>query len=146
WQQHFGGLEQTRQYFFTYLYPQMKEVSPDYLKKISSNRIFSTLFYPNALAGALLLLLPLMLQFIWSLHERLTAAARTFLVVLIALGGLGCLLWSGSKGGWLLMLLLGLIVLLRLPFPKKFKFVLVACVLLAGLSGFFARYAAFFHK
>jgi len=57
WEQHFGGLEATRQYFFREIYPQLKEVSPEYLKKISANRIFSTLFYPNSLAGALLLLL-----------------------------------------------------------------------------------------
>src|SRR5438094_1572550 len=26
WNQHFGGLEETRRYFFLYIYPQMKEV------------------------------------------------------------------------------------------------------------------------
>ncbi len=52
WEQQFGGLEETRRYFFKEIYPTMKQVPPDYLKKISSNRIFSTLFYPNALAGS----------------------------------------------------------------------------------------------
>jgi hypothetical protein len=47
WSQRFGGLDQTRQYFFLYIYPQMKEVPPEYLKKMASNRIFGTLFYPN---------------------------------------------------------------------------------------------------
>jgi hypothetical protein len=44
WEQHFGGLEETRRYFFQYLYPKMPVVSPEYLKKMSSNRIFATIF------------------------------------------------------------------------------------------------------
>src|SRR5947207_7024813 len=64
WEQHFGGLAATREYFFREIYPQMKDVSPEYLKKIASNRIFSTLFYPNSLAGALLLFLPIILMLV----------------------------------------------------------------------------------
>jgi O-antigen ligase len=146
WEQHFGGLEQTRKYFFLYLYPRMKEVPPEYLKKLSSTRVFSTLFYPNALAGALLLLLPILLVFIWQARERFTLGARAFILIAIGIGALGCLYWSGSKGGWLLMLLLGLIWLLRLPFNPAVKRVLVAGILLAGLAGFFVKYAGFFQK
>src|SRR5437867_6211354 len=51
-EQHFGGLEESRRYFFLYVYPKMTEPPPaEYLKKMMSTRIFSTLFYPNALAG-----------------------------------------------------------------------------------------------
>jgi O-antigen ligase len=146
WEQRLGGLEQTRRYFFLYIYPHLNEVSPEYLKKISSTRIFSTLFYPNALAGAILLLLPAMLEFIWHARERFTPAARVFLVATIGIGGLGCLYWSGSKGGWLLMLVLGLIWLLRLPFKRTFKIALVAAMLVAGLAGFFWKYSGFFRK
>jgi len=146
WQQHFKGLEQTRKYFFTYLYPHMKEVPPEYLKKLSSPRIFSTLFYPNALAGAILLVLPVVLEFMWQARARFTAAARIFLVSATAIGALACLYWSGSKGGWLLMLVLGLIWLLRLPFNARLKRALVVGVLLVGLAGFFWRYSGFFHK
>jgi O-antigen ligase len=146
WEQHFGGLQETRRYFYAYLYSHMEAVPPEYLKRISSNRIWATLFYPNALAGVLLLLLPAMLAAIWETRRRLTAPARGFLMVLLGTAGLACLYWSGSKGGWLLMLLLGLILMLRLPFRKQFKVVLVAAVLLAGLAGFFWRYSAFFQK
>jgi O-antigen ligase len=146
WEQHFGGLQETRRYFYTYLYAQMAEVPPEYLKRISSERIFATLFYPNALAGVLLLLLPASLAVIWEARRRLTAPARGFLVVLLGAAGLACLYWSGSKGGWLLMLLLGLIVMLRLPFGKQFKIVLIAAVLLGGLTGFFWKYSGFFQK
>jgi O-antigen ligase len=146
WGQHFGGLKASRQYFFLYVYPHMKEISPDYLKKISSDRIFGTLFYPNTLAGALLLLLPATLAALWQLRALLTPAARRFLMSVVAIAGLACLYWSGSKGGWLLMLLLGLLALLRVPFSRRLKAVLVIGILLAGLTGFFWKYASFFQK
>jgi len=145
-EQHFGGLEETRRYFFTYLYPRMKAVSPEYLKKMSTNRIFSTLFYPNALAGAILLLLPVLLEFIWQARERFTRAARLFLVGSVGGGALTCLYWSGSKGGWLLMLALGLIWLLRQPFNPNLKRAVVILALVAGIAGFFCRYSGFFEK
>jgi hypothetical protein len=146
WQQHFGGLEQTRQYFFLYVYPRLKEVPPEYLKKISSSRIFSTLFYPNALAGALLLLLLPVLQVVWQSRHRFTAGARIFLVGGMGVGGLACLYWSGSKGGWLLMLTLGLIWALWLPISLRFKRVLIATALVVGLAGFVWKYSGFFQK
>ena len=76
----------------------------------------------------------------------MTAAARWFLIGLVGMAGLACLYWSGSKGGWLLMLMLGLVALLRLPFNQRLKVVLVTGVLLVGLAGFFWRYAGFFQK
>jgi len=33
WQQHFGGLEETRRFFFSHIYPQLESVSPVILKK-----------------------------------------------------------------------------------------------------------------
>ncbi len=145
WGQHFGGLEETRRYFWAYMYPSMTDIPPEYLKKIASNRIFSTLFYPNALAGALLLLLPPVLARIAGVR-RLTPAARGFLIVLFGIAALACLYWSGSKGGWLLMLALGLIVLFQLPFKTGMRTVLLIAVLGAGLAGFFWKYAVFFNK
>ena len=44
------------------------------------------------------------------------------------------------------MLVLGLLSLLRLPFSSRLKAVLVAGVLLAGLAGFYWKYAVFFEK
>lgn len=146
WEQHWGGLRQSRQYFFLYVYPHLETVSPDYLKRITSDRIFGTLFYPNTLAGALLLLLPVLLTALGQLRAFLTPAARAFLISLAGMAGLACLYWSGSKGGWLLMLLLGLLALLRVPFSRRLKTLLVAAILLAGLAGFFWKYASFFRK
>jgi O-antigen ligase len=145
-EQHFGGLAESKRYFFLYVYPNMSEPPPpEYLKKISSNRIFSTLFYPNALAGALLLLLPVTLASL-SVTRRMTAPAKAFLMTLIGLAAMACLYWSGSKGGFLLMLLLGMIALLRVRFNPVYKTGLVSAVLVLGLSAFFSKYAAFFNS
>jgi O-antigen ligase len=146
WQQHFGGLAETRSYFKTYVFPTLSEIPPEYLKKMSSDRIWATLFYPNTLAGALLLLLPPILGMIATARERFTLPARSFLAAAIGVVGLACLYWSGSKGGWLLMLLLGLLTLLRFPIPRIFKICLLSLVLLGGLAGFFWKYSAFFKK
>ncbi|HTJ00847.1 MAG TPA: O-antigen ligase family protein [Dongiaceae bacterium] len=146
WQQHFGGLEATRRYFFLYIYPQMASVPPELLKKMSNTRIFSTLFYPNALAGVILLLLPASLTALWRMPVRMTPAARGLLVGLLAAGALACLYWSGSKGGWLLLLFLGLLALLRLPFPRKWKLALMLAVLAVGLTGFAVKFAGYFKK
>jgi hypothetical protein len=145
-EQHFGGLKETRQYFYTYIAPQMKEVAPGYLQKITSDRIFGTLFYPNALAGAILLLLPPILAVLWGLRERFTLGARRLLVGIVAIAGLSCLFWSGSKGGWLLLLVMGLIVVLRLNIRRTVKVSLIVGVLVLGLAGFFAKYLGYFHK
>lgn len=144
--QHFGGLQETRDYFFTYIYPTMKEVPPEYLKKLSSNRIFSTVFYPNALAGAILLLLPPLLAWIWQARERFTVGARGFLCGVFLVGALACLYWSGSKGGWLLALGSGLVVLLNQRFSTRVKSILVCAFLVIGVAGFVWKYAGFFQR
>ena len=145
-EQHFGGLERTRHYFYTYLYPQMTSVPPEYLQKMSSDRIWGTLFYPNSLAGVLLLLLPMTLAASLQHFTRLTLGARQFVSAVFAGGGLACLFWSGSKGGWLLMLVLGLIALLQAPFAKRWKWLLVGAVCVAGLAGFGVKYAALLRR
>lgn len=146
WSQHFGGLDRTRQYFFTYLYPQMREVPPEYFKKISSNRIFGTQFYPNTLAGALLLFTPPLLWFAGTRRVSFSPGARALLVGLLMTGVAGCLLWSGSKGGWLLMLTLVLLFLLRSPLPRRMRIALLAVCVVAGGAGFAWRYAGFFQR
>ena len=146
WEQHWGGLAETRKQFFLYMYPQMKEVPPELLKRMSSDRIFATLFYPNTLAGVILLVLPGGLGFLLSLRKELTPGARGFLAGTLAVGALACLVWSGSKGGWLLLLALGLVALWRAPLPKTWTLAILGAVLLAGLIGFFWRYATFFQK
>jgi len=144
WQQHFGGLDATRKYFFAYIYPNLTSVPPELIKRMSSDRIFSTLFYPNALAGVLLLLLPVLLVFVWKRSESLTRGARGFAITLLAVGALSCLYWTKSKGGWLLLLGMGLVALWQVNLPRYLKWLSISAVLMAGLAGFGLRYAGYF--
>jgi hypothetical protein len=140
--QHFGGLEQTRQ--FIYSQPGWQNQSPEFLNKIASNRIYSTLFYPNTLAEVILLFLPLGIAV--PLTLRIRRITGRLLAVLIGFGGLACLYWSGSKAGWLIALLLGLIAWLYTGTPRKVKYTVMTLCLLAGLAGFLVRHSAYFEK
>lgn len=146
WEQHFGGLERTRDYFYTYIYPTQPEVHPDMLKKMQSDRIFGTLFYPNSLAGVLLLAVPAVLGLIADARTAFTIGARWLLGGVVTLGAAGCLVWSGSKAGWLLAMAGGVAVLLRLPIQKRIKVVVVVALLVAGAAGFTAKYMGFFQR
>jgi hypothetical protein len=143
-EQHFGGLEATRRMF--YAMPNWRDYGPAYLKRVASDRIFSTFMYPNALAGGLLLLLPVSLVFVWLLTPKVGIIARRTLVSILGWCGLACLYWSGSKAGWLIMLALVLIVLLHLPIPVRWKQWLICGIIVIGLAGFAARYAKFFQR
>src|SRR3989454_916031 len=142
--QHFGGLESTRQ--MVYQQPNWQQLPPEYLMRMASNRIFSTLVYPNALAGAILLLLPPSLAFLFKMTGRLANVARGVLVGSLAYAGLACLYWSGSKSGWLIALALGLVALLRSPLTRQVKLGVVGAVLVVGLAGFFVKVSGYLHR
>jgi putative inorganic carbon (HCO3(-)) transporter len=146
-QQHFGGLEETRRYFYLYEYSKFPGgPPPELLKKMSTNRIFSTLLYPNTLAGVILLILPALLAFLWSLQRQFTVGARRFLVGAVAVASLACLFWSGSKGGWLLMLIVGFVWVLFQPLKRQLKLAIISTVLILGLAGFALKYAGYFRR
>ena len=142
--QHFGGLEETRRFF--YQQPGWQSYPPDFLKKISSDRIFSTLFYPNTLAGAILLLLPVCLVFIWHACAKLAAAVRDVFLVLFGVSALACLYWSGSKAGWLLALISILVALAIARIQLRWKIYIAVGLLVCGLAGFALKYAKFFER
>ena len=142
--QHFGGLESTRQ--MVYQQPDWPQFSPEYLKRISSNRIFSTLVYPNALAGAILLYLPMLVAVVFKETAGLPNISRGVLVGLLGYAGLACLYWSGSKSGWLIALVLGLTGLLRLPLDRKAKVAILTAAMLFGLTGFVVKFSAYFRQ
>ncbi len=122
--QHYGDLAATRE-FYLKLYrgehppeiqqqhdsPEFRRLfhQPEFQKRLASTRIFGTLVYPNALATAIILLLPASLVTIHQLGRKLPFVAWGVLIGLVAYSGLACLLWSGSKSGWLIALVLGLI-------------------------------------
>ena len=69
---------------------------------------------------------------------------RGVVVGLYAYLGLGCLYWSGSKGGWLIALGVSAVALLHLPFSRKLKITLVTGAVILGLAAFFIRYSSYF--
>ncbi len=68
-EQHFGGLEQTREYLA--MYGDTSQTPKDFLLRISSDRVFATFVYPNVLAGFLVIAFGPVLAWI-------LAAPRTF--------------------------------------------------------------------
>jgi len=142
WRQHFGGLEETRRYFFSL--PDWQTYPPEFLKKVSSDRIYSTLFYPNTLAGVVILLLPISLATLWETGRPWPVPAKLAGACTIGLLGLGCLYWSGSKAGWLIALGQGVMVLLHSKLKKTAKMWVLGVIILAGLAGFWLKYQGYF--
>lgn len=146
WRQHFGGLEDSRNYFKLYVLPTQSSIDPDLLRRMETNRIFATLFYPNSLAGLLLLVTPALAGFVADAKQRMTAGARGLLVALLLCGALGCMFWSGSKAGWLLALAVGVLVFWRLPVQRQLRVGVVVSLIVLGGIGFVAKYHGFFQR
>jgi O-antigen ligase len=142
--QHFGGLDTVRRW--VYEQPNWQDLAPDYLRRIQSDRIFSTLFYPNALAGVILLLGPAALVVAVRACARQGNIVRGVAVGLLGYAALGCLYWSGSKSAWLIAVLLASLGLVhgRLE-PRVRRWLTVGLVALA-LAGFALRYSNYFQR
>ncbi|MCI0535264.1 MAG: hypothetical protein L0Z50_08550, partial [Verrucomicrobiales bacterium] len=98
--QHYGGLDATEKMIKET--PNWQEAYPkEYLERIEKKRVFATLVYPNALAGVILLLLPVLIATTWQLSAKLTRPSRLLILGVITYVAMACLLWSGSKSGWL---------------------------------------------
>jgi hypothetical protein len=144
WEQRFGGLERAREYF--HRLPGWQSYPPEFLKKIESNRIYSTLFYPNALAGVVILLLPPTLFHLWRRVDHLSFFGRLGLPAVAAVLGLGCLYWSGSKAGWLIVLGQGVVAFLDCSLSRRTKMLAATSILLLGLVGFGIKYRDYFAR
>ncbi len=143
--QHFIGLEETRRYFYAYELPNYpRGVPPELLKKLASNRIYSTLFYPNTFAATILLWSPLLVHH--ALNARATIAARATLAGLAILGAGLCLAWSGSKAGCLIALLMGVPVLFRLHLNPRIRLIALVSLCIVGLVGFTWRYSGYLQR
>ncbi len=143
-EQHFGGLEATRQAF--YAQPNWQSARPDYLLKIQSTRIFSSLVYPNAFAGAILLLVPFLSVASWKHTKHWSNIPRGVLFGALITGSGACLYWSGSKAGWLIALILLLVPILHQPFFRRWRGILITLILLGGLSAFAWKFQGYFAK
>jgi O-antigen ligase len=144
WHQHFIGLEETRQFF--YQQPNWRDYPPEFLRKISSNRIYATLFYPNALAGIILLLTPPWLWAVWRLAARGPTVARWTVIGAALLLPTGCLVCSGSKAGWLIFVAAVMAGLWHARISRQMKWGITVAALALALGGFVARYSGYFTK
>ena len=144
WRQHFGGLEETRR--FVYSLPEWQSLPPDLLRKVESNRIYSTLFYPNALAGLVLLLVPIVIGIAWPPFATKSRSIRFSGVFVISVLGLGCLYWSGSKAGWLIALVQIAIAISWQPISPTIKRNLIIVLVVGALGGFSLKYATYFER
>ncbi len=143
--QHFGGLEATRRWFEQ----QSGEIrarldTPEFRQKILSNRVFGPFVYPNALAGALLLLFPASLTGILKLGR--SRVFKWVLGGLLSAASLGALYWSGSKSGWLIALLMATLALWRLHASAPFKLALLVGMLGLGIGAFYGKHSGYFDK
>jgi hypothetical protein len=117
--------------------------NPVFLKKFAQGRVMGTLVYPNALAGAVLLLLPLALTLAFG-TKKLRPAIRAIVIALTCLLGGAGFFWTGSKLGWLIAMGLGGLYLLRINWSARLKFTTLAIVAILGLGVFTVRFHNYF--
>jgi hypothetical protein len=118
--------------------------NPVILARFAKGRVMGTLVYPNALAGIILLLLPVSLVLAFnsarSLRPPLPAAATSLVVLL---GGLA-FLWTGSKLGWLIAMGMVGVCLFRLPWTARLKWTALIAITVIGLGIFALRFHSYF--
>ena len=97
--QHFGGLAETRAY--AALYVDLARAPKDFSLRMTSNRVFGSLVYPNALAGFLVVAFAPTLVWIWVRARGWDARVKW--IALLFAGGvmLFCLVLTGSRGGFM---------------------------------------------
>ena len=117
--------------------------NPVVLKKFASGRVMGTLVYPNALAGAVLLLLPVALTLAFGAKQLRPVIRAIVIAMTCFLGGTG-FFWTGSKLGWLIAMALGGLYLFRLNWPVKLKIAALAIVAILGLGIFTVRFHNYF--
>ncbi|MBI3414390.1 MAG: O-antigen ligase family protein [Verrucomicrobia bacterium] len=119
-------------------------VNPVVLLKYAKGRVHGTLVYPNALAGAVLLLLPVSLALAFDRTRQFRPATRLAAISLTMFLGFGALFWTGSKSGWLIGVLLICVWLLRLNWSARLKWSLIAVVVAGGTFLFAVRFQKYF--
>ena len=117
--------------------------NPVVLKKFASGRVMGTLVYPNALAGAVLLLLPVALTLAFGAKQLRPVIRAVAIAMTYFLGGAG-FFWTGSKLGWLIAMALGGLYLFRLNWPVKLKVAALAVIVILGLGIFVVRFHNYF--
>ena len=123
---------------------KVRQLPLELVKRMYSTRLFGHMFYPNALAGVILLLLPVSLALL--LGQARWGMLRIALALGLAVVGLACLYWSGSKAGWLIAVVLLGAWFLHWPLSNKLKLGLAGAAMVLGLVGFAVKYADYFDR
>jgi hypothetical protein len=122
----------------------MDMANPAILKKFEKGRVNGTLVYPNALAGIMLLLLPVSLVLAFNSTRNLKRPIRFAVIALTLFLGSAAFFWTGSKLGWLIGIGIAGFFLLRLDWPKRIKFAAVVTIFILGLGIFTVRFHDYF--
>lgn len=120
------------------------EINPIVLIKLERARVSGTLVYPNALAGTLLLLLPVGLWLAVRETGQLRPPIRSLLIGLTVFLGVGCLFWTGSKSAWLIALAQSGVLLWFRPWPPRLRTAAVGTLAIVGLTAFGLRFQGYF--
>jgi putative inorganic carbon (hco3(-)) transporter len=72
--------------------------------------------------------------------------ARAVAFGLVTYMSAASLYWTGSKGGWLIGLILALVVILHLELPAKVRLTIMSVSLVLGLVVFGLRFSGYFQK
>ncbi len=110
--------------------------NPAILAKFAKGRVNGTLVYPNALAGLILLLLPVSLVLAFNRTNRLRPPIRAAVIALTVFLGGSAFFWTGSKLGWLIALAIGGACLFRLQWPMRLKLAALTGILLDRAGDF----------
>jgi O-antigen ligase len=114
------------------------------MAKFAKGRVSGTLVYPNALAGIILLLFPPALALAFKQTKNLRPMIRGAAITMtIGLGG-AAFFFTGSKLGWLLAMALGGLMLFRLGWSTRLKWMSLALILMVGLGVFAIRFHHYF--
>ncbi len=121
--------------------------SPEFLKRLGKGRVFGTFAgYPNALASAVILLLPVAVTWLWQATGRFPLLWRRVLVGVMTYMALACLYWTGSKSGWLIFLAMLSLVCWHLPWLKRWRNTVLTVVIGVGLITFSVKFSDYFRK
>jgi O-antigen ligase len=118
--------------------------NPLILAKFAKGRVNGTLVYPNALAGAFLLLFPVSLVLAFNSTKRLRPVIRALVIALTLFLGAAAFFWTGSKLGWLIAMAVGGACLFRLKWPARGNWMALIVMLLIGLGIFAVRFHHYF--
>jgi O-Antigen ligase len=118
--------------------------NPAILAKFAEGRVNGTLVYPNALAGAILLLFPISLALAFNCTNHLKPFIRAMMITLTLFLGGAAFFWSGSKLGWLIAIAIIGLCLFRLKWSGKLKLAALVTVMLIGFGFFTIRFENYF--